>query len=254
MIDSYEESSYDVGGKIPIIPLDEESRNDILAIDRHTKELIRQKHRLYVQSDWECNTIANIVVESLIGILYSHIKQNGISVLLEEDGNMINFYELLELSASNKQNESAEKTGNINVKFRTGAKVDAIISDDIPEENKEIDYLAIDAAYSYPEDTARTHAMIKIDKIARKTLMDKYGIILQKDFMAIAICHIFLETLYAQLIRKLVTQNKQSTMINFNDLIEFHAIKKGDKAEIKLRPGMAAKLIIKSDETTEDED
>ena len=32
------------------------------------------------------------------------------------------------------------------------------------------------------------------------------------------------------------------------------AVKKGDAVDIKLRPGMGAKLIIKSDQETEDED
>ena len=47
---------------------------------------------------------------------------------------------------------------------------------------------------------------------------------------------------------------RKTLSINFNDLIEFHAIRKADCVDIKLRPGMGAKLIIKSDESTEADD
>ena len=57
------------------------------------------------------------------------------------------------------------------------------------------------------------------------------------------------------MITKIVQLDKSSVMINFNDLIEFHAIrKKENSVEIRLRPGMGAKLIIKSDESTESDD
>lgn len=240
---------YDLTGtKLFAIPPDEESRNDLLNVDRKTKEDLRLKHRLFVSNDWEVNTIANIVFESLVMILHSHIKENGVRILEEDDGNSINFYDLLEITASNKKNESAEKTGNINVKFSPGEKVVGIISDNVPMEEKEIDYITAEAAYSYPDDQARQAAMLKIDKIARKILADKCSIILPKDYMAIATAHIFLENLYRELINKIVLKNKPSVTINMNELIEFHAIKKSDGVDVKLRPGMAAKLIIKSDE------
>lgn len=243
------------GTKLFVIPQDEESRIDLLNVDRKTKEDLRLKHRLFISNDWEANTITNIVLESLVKILYSHIKENGVRVLEEADGNSINFYDLVEITASNKKNESAEKTGNINVKFTPGEKVVGIISDDIPKEEKEVDFVTADAAYSYPDDTARQTAMLKIDKIARKILADKYSIVLPKDYMAIATAYLFLENLYKELINKIVLKNKPSVTINMNDLIEFHAIKKSDAVDVKLRPGMAAKLIIKSDETeSEDED
>jgi len=248
----YEETNY--GTKLYVIPLEEESRQDLLNVDRNTKEDLRRKHRLYTNTDWEGNTIANATVETLIRILYANIKENGVSILATDEDGTLNFYDLLELAASNKVNESAEKNGNINVKFFPGTKVDEIISDDIPREDKTIEYISADAAYSYPDDSDRTKAMLKVDQIARKTLADKYSIILPNNYMAIALTCVFLENIYRELIQKIVLLNKSAVTINFNDLIEFHAIRKKDGVDIKLRPGMGAKLIIKSDESTEADD
>lgn len=249
------EEMYEMGSKFFIIPSDPETREDLLNVDRSTKIDLRQKHRLFVQNDWETNTIANVVMESLVKALYSHIKNSGISILNDEDGNSINFYDLLEITATNKQNENAEKTGNINVKFVPGMKIDGLVADDEKKEDKEVEFIAIDAAYSYPDNDKRTKAMLTIDKVARDELSNKYSILLPKDFMAIATCALFVENIYRQLVQKLVLTNKPAVTINFNDIIEFHAIKKeGNTVDIKLRPGMGAKLIIKSDETTEEDE
>lgn len=243
----------EMGNKMYIIPQDVETREDLLAIDRATKEDIRLKHRLYLNTDWACNTVANTVVESLVKILYSHIKDNGVRVLDAGDTEL-DFYDLIDIAASNKKNEAAEKTGNINVKFRPGRAVDAIVADDTPRENKDFPFVEITAAYSYPDDMERTQAMLKIDKVSRKILADKYSFILPKDFEAVATAVVFIENIYRHLVQKIVLTGKPSAMINFNDIIEFHAAKKGDSIDIRLRPGMGAKLIIKSDEETEEED
>ena len=240
--------------KLYVIPQDEETRRDLLNVDRKTKEDLRNRHRLHINNDWELNTITNVTVESLISILYTSIKANGVSILAADENGTLNFYDLVELAASNKINESAEKNGNINIKFHPGEKVDEIISDNTPREDRHYEFVAIDAAFCYPDDMDRTTAMLKIDKISRKILSDKYSIILPKDYMAISTACVFLENLYRELVEKLILTQKPAVTINFNDLIEFHAIRKADSVDIKLRPGMGAKLIIKSDESTEADD
>lgn len=243
-----------MGTKLYVIPGDEETRRDILCIDRNTKEVLRQKHRLYCNTDWECNTIATVTIETVCRVLYSHIVDNGVSILDTDGAAYVNFYDLLEVTASNKKNAKAEKNGNINVVFYTGDKVEAIISDNTPSEERSFEYMTAEAAYSFPDDADMTTAMLKIDKLSRKLLADKYSIILPKDYMAIATTAIFLEELYRELIRKLILMDKQKVTINFNDIVEFHATKNDDGAVITCTPGMGAKLIIKSDISTEDDD
>jgi len=239
-----------------VYPIDPESREDILSIDRLTKEHIRLKHRLILQSDWETNTVTNAVMETSLRVMYAQILNMGINILDEDMDNTLVFYDLIEIAASNKYNESAEKTGNINVVFTPGSKVPEIISDNVPMENKQFVYSPVDTAYIINGDEAMTSVMKRIDSIARKLLHDKYSLTLPKDWMAIAAAYTFLENLYHALIQKLVTSDRKTVMINFNDLIEFYAQKdKNGNAQIFIRPGMCAKLIIKSDATTEaDED
>ena len=47
------------------------------------------------------------------------------------------------------------------------------------------------------------------------------------------------------------TSDEVIESVNFNDLIEIHAILKDDKVSISMRPGVNAKLLIKCDELTE---
>ena len=237
-----------------IRPQDPSSYEDLAIVDRLSKEDLRLRHRFIINNDWELNTIATTVIESLGKILYSHIHSHGVSVLSDDDDNALNFYDLIEVAATMKINENAEKNGNINIKFRAGDAVDAIVADNVPRSEKEVEFIAADAAYSYPDDPARTEAMLKIDSIARKLVADNRNIMLPKKFQAIAACNIFIENIYRQLTQR-IASGKTTHMINFNDIIEFHAIKKGDDGiEFKLRPGMGAKLIIKSDEATEADD
>ena len=241
--------------RLYVIPADQETRDDLLSIDRRTKEMLRMRHHIYANSDWECNTVATVVLETFLKVLYSHIRQNGVTVLSDDADNTLNFYDLIEIAASNKKSESAEKSGNINVKFKPGKDVKDIISDNVPDDQKTVDYINATDAYAYAEDSALTNAMLKIDHLARKTLKDKYSILFGKNFHAMAITYIFIENLYRHMVTKIVQLDKNSVMINFNNIIEFHAIKKkGNSVEIHLRPGMGAKLIIKSDESTESDD
>lgn len=241
--------------RLYIIPPDQETRDDLLSIDRRTKEMLRMRHHIYANTDWECNTVATVVLETFLKVLYSHIRRNGVNILSDDADNTLNFYDLIEIAASNKKSESAEKSGNINVKFIPGKDVEKIISDNTPDDQKAIEYVNAMDAYSYPEDKALTDAMIKIDHLARNTLKEKYSILFGKNLHAMAIAYIFIENLYRHMVTKIVQLNKNSVMINFNNVIEFHAVrKKENNVEIHLRPGMAAKLIIKSDESTESDD
>ena len=239
-----------------VYPIDKESRDDVLIVDRLTKEELRLKHRLYLQTDWESNTVANAVMETALRVMYAQIMNMGVHVLDDDMDNTLIFYDLIEIAASNKKNESAEKTGNINVIFTPGERVKDIISDDTPINERKIEYCDFRKVYTIPDDEALTNVMHRIDTIARKLLLEKYSLALSADWSAIATAYIFLENMYRQLIMKLNASDKKMVIINFNDLIEFYAQKNSNgEAQVFTRPGMGAKLIIKSDATTEaDED
>lgn len=239
--------------RFPTIPPTKEDYEDLLAVDRQTKDAVRLRHHLYVNADWDCNTITYVLVKSLIGLLKIHIMKNGVDILADNEDNSINFYDLIEVIATNKKNERAEKIGNINVSFIVGSAANAIIEEDTADPNQK-EYVELKAYYEQLGNECVVAAMKKIDTIARRQLKDERSIIMTSEWSAIGVSVIFIENLFRHLIAKLVASDKNSVMINFNDIIEIHAMRSGDGVMVKLRPGMGAKLIIKSDQSTEAED
>ena len=233
-----------------VFPSDSESRDDVLAIDRRTKEDLRIRHHLYMDTDWKCNTIAFTIIETLVGSMNSQIIKHGVDVL--EKGYSLNFYDLIELGVSNKKNKRAEKNGNLNVKFRPGILVDEIISE-TKQEQEESQYISIAEAFG-TGDEAIVNAMLVIDRTARRHIKDKYDIILPQDWEAIATSCIMLENMYRHILMKLTASDKNSVMINYNELFDLHAEKKNDEVAIYFRPGMLAKIGIKNDGATEVDD
>lgn len=241
----------DGGSRMLVTPSNLNDKIDLQAIDQKTKEDLRLRHKMFIQRDWECNTTAYLFVSNMCRVINSHILNNGVEVLVHAEGSELNFYDLFKISVSNKKNENAEKTGNINVKFIPEKKVDGIIEDYENTDNTFFDYKA---AYVFPEDESMTNAFLQIDELTRRKAKDKYDVILTHKWMSVAITYIFIENVYRYMITKLVKTGRKSLMINFNDIIEFHIMKNKDGSfDIRLRPGYGAKLMVKSDESTEAE-
>lgn len=241
-------NEYFMNDRLYIIPQDEETRISLLNVDRNTKEDVRRLHRLYVDHDWHCNTIANTYIETIIRHLGYDVKNNG------NANSKFDFYDLFLAYVTVKQNEDAEKEGNINIAFQPEEKVAEIITDPVPREEREYEYIAPSARYVFVDNEPKTKAYEKLDKVARMELQEKYGITIPDPWMVTAISYVFMENIIRELLYKLTLTGKLSSSINFNDNIEMHAIMKNGEVSISLRPGMNAKLLIKSDETTEAED
>lgn len=236
------------GNQMLIAPSDQTERVDLQAIDQKTKEDLRLRHRVFFQKDWECNTIAYLFVSNMCRVINSHILNNGVEVLVHAEGSELNFYDLFKVSVTNKRNENAEKTGNINVKFKKEKKANAIIDSFEETDNT---FVELQVAYMIPGDDALTNAFLKIDEMTRRIAKEKFDIILQHKWMAVATTNIFIENVYRYMMEKIVKTERNSLMVNFNDIIEFHVMRTGSEFDIRLRPGYAAKLIVKSDESTE---
>jgi hypothetical protein len=231
-----------------IMPQDQETRTDILNTDLNTKEDVRRLYRWHIMQNWQCNTIANALIENMVRTMSLELKNT------RNRNTKFNFYDLIEAQVSVKQDEDAEKEGNINISFHPGSRVDALISDNIKREDREFAYANPAIKFSVPENEDRSKAMNLLDRVTRRELSEKYGIVLPNEWGAIAIADTFVENLFREIILKNVLSKKPSVSINFNDNIELHAITKDDKLSIFMRPGMNAKLLIKSDEITEADD
>lgn len=239
-------NEYVLNDRLYVIPQDPENRISILNVDRKTKEALRLKHRIYVEHDWQCNTIANAYIESIIRALGLDIKNTG------NANASWNFYNLFTARATIKRNEDAEKEGNINIAFDTEKGIEDIITDTTPIEERKYNYITPEAAYSFPNNNAMTEAYKKIDTASRMELHNKYSISIPNDWVVTATGVVFFENIIRELLFMVANSSKQTASINFNDNIECHAIIKNEKnVLITLRPGMNAKLLIKSDETTE---
>lgn len=251
--------AHDSREKLYVIPQDEMNRISLLNVDRNTKEDIRKLYRIYIEFDWECNTIATKYIEILLKSLYTHLLNAGTGSLITipdatslEVG--LQFYDLFDARVTQKRNESADKVGNINISFRPGTAAANIISNDVPRDQRVFDTMKPDARFAFPNNPELSKAMLQIDNIARRELSDKYGIMIAHEWVVTAIAHAFIENLYRELIYKLTLTGKPAVSINFNDIIEYSAAMKDSGAMIYIRPGMESKLIIKSDETTEQDE
>ena len=247
-----------IEGKCYIIPQEKATRLSLLNVDRSTKEELIKRHRVYIDTDWECNTIATSVVINLLKMLYSNITTdinmmdtfNKVSSSVQD---LINtsFFDLFDVKVTNKRNENADKEGNVNIVFYPGKGAERIISDDTKPEDRTCEFVQCKALYGNLENEYYQKIIDKIDKLARQECARKYGIIIPMEYGAIAIAVVMLENLYRELVQQIVLSGKKTATINFNKTMIFTAMRKKDKIEIFINPGAKSKMKIKSDETTE---
>lgn len=240
-----------------VIPQEPDTRIALLNVDRRTKEECRIKYGIALTHDWRANTIAYSYVSSVIALLNK-------SLLDGKNPDMgFNFYDYLSCYITCKQNTDAEKEGNINVAFVIGPKgkelVDKFVAGDKGEDYPE-EKITAEAAFSFLDDKAMNDYYEHVDKVAAFTLSEKYSITMrqgtnQAKWIVTAIGVTFLKNLILELMNIMDCTSKPSASINFNDLIEAHAISRAEGVTITLRPGYESKLLIKSDAVTEaDED
>lgn len=255
--------------RLYVIPQDEETRLSILSIDRRTKEEVRSVYKIFVEHDWQNNTIANVAIENII-------KSLAIDIVNNHESAPINFFNLFSAIVSVKRNEDAEKEGNINISFTHGPIIDDLINnydgkaifnngESLIEEHENLPRLELlitpdsqtgrmpKNGFNLSEKEAIRLA--KIERATRMELSDKYSInIPDKAASSLTIAFVFVRNIFSFLLEKMKLSGKSTASVNFNDNIEFHSIQKADQILLTMRPGMNAKLLIKSDETTESEE
>ena len=241
------------------IPQDLKTKEFLLSIDQQTKIDVENKFGFIVNQDWHCNTVANCTVEAIISALNTDMKMDG------APSARLNFYDVFIAKVTTKVNENAEKEGNINISFEPGPTAVNLITTETPKNEEEVetvdpkDFFKIEDPDMNPDQlAAMNEAYTGIDRKARYTLSNNYALTITDDnvFYAFGITYIFILNIFRKLLQDLGDDpNKNLVSVNFNDNIEFHAMR-DDEGYVKLamRPGLNAKLLIKSDETTEDDD
>lgn len=257
--------------KQAIIPQDKEACKFLRDVDTETKVDVEERFGIIVNMDWHCNTIANCVIEAIIKAMNVDMKEMGAKFA------KFNFYDLFTAKVTTKVNETAEKEGNINISFEPGpTAIDLIkgINDKMTtpvEFEKKEEFFRIEMPDVDQEIVDKINEKyLLVERQARYVLTNNYGITIPDNniYMGYAVTYTFIINIFRKLLRELGENPDQNlASVNFNDNIEFHASR--DEKEtvdnngevftesmitLAMRPGLNAKLLIKSDETTEDDE
>lgn len=234
--------------KLLVIPQDPTTFEKLQSIDKKTRYDVGAKFGIVCDADWKMNTVANCTLESIIESLA--FEYHGGSAYISA----INFYEVFYAKTTLRRTEKADKEGNINIVFAPGERAVRLIG--ATERPSIGDPITPEDFFSFPNDAEKNEYYEKIDRRARYSASKKYQFIIPDNlkFGAFAILDTFIMNLYEYMLYELgQDQDTVLTSVNFNDNIEFHAIRKPEGVVFTMRPGMNAKLIIKSDDVTEDE-
>lgn len=250
---SYINLDYYSNRKLMVIPQEPDMMEKLLSIDRKTRADVGAKFGIMCNMDWQMNTFANATFEAILQNMALECQVEGGAQAA------FNFYNCFFAKTSYRKQEDADKEGNINIVFGPGPRATALIS--ATEKEPLGDPQPPEAVYGWkhldmPNAEEIDEYYRKIDRNARFNISKKYGFVLPDDmyFGAFAVLDTFFMNLYEYMLYELGQDEKLVlSTVNFNDNVEFHAIRKPEGVVFMLRPGMNAKLIIKSDETTEDE-
>lgn len=236
--------------KLLVIPQEPDAFARLQSIDRKTRYDCGAKYGIVTGGDWQMNTVANECLETIIQSLALEMTTQGHAA--------INFYDLFFVKATNRVSEKADKEGNINIVFQPGPRAIELISmAEIPKIENQIK-ASDEFMFPDPEGANKgiQETFKRIDSSARYQLAKKYRMMMMDgmEYAAIAVLDQFFLNLFTYMLYEL-GQDPKLTMssVNFNDNIEFHALRQDeDKIMLTMRPGMNAKLLIKSDSATEE--
>ena len=193
-------------------------------------------------------TITCVYLEALIRTLVKLMREN-------KGEAAINFLDLITVQCNNRENDDADKDGNINIVFHPGKTIETIMDRDYAPEmaDKEI--------------WANTVINV-VERECSRILKTKHKMNGNDDANWTKIAYLYLVYLFKTLkmMSRMGYENGTvSVMINFLEMFEAHCnIEKVPNVDnpdlvheeftIKIRPGFSAKLLIKDDNVTELDD
>lgn len=223
---------------------------------RVVTEKIEQASRNKLISDYKIRlnpgymtTIACVYTEALIRTLVAIMREN-------RGQGAINFLDLFTISSSNRENDDADKDGNINIKFVPGSTCTSIMEREF--------------APVVEEPMWKDTILERVQKECGSILLNKHKMTGNNVNLWTKVTYVYMEYLFRtlRLMVKVGLENgHNATSINFLEMFEAHALIEqvsnpenpdlvSEEITVKLRPGFQAKLLIKDDGITEkfDED
>jgi len=107
-----------------ITPQDISMKVDVAHIDRRASSVLANRFGVYFSEPWVATTVATVVLQSAIKELTAKMQASG------KKSASINLNDILELHVSCKENEEAEKEGNIIITFTPGMEAKLLIKSD----------------------------------------------------------------------------------------------------------------------------
>ena len=226
-----------------ISPADEVQRTLLEQVEHACRRELIQTYKINLNPGY-MTTIACVYAESIVRTLTRLMKE-------QPDGSSINFLDLFSVGYTNRQNDDADKDGNINVKYTPGEVIDSIMERDF-------------APAITPEEWKGTIIEV-VERECGKMLATKHKMNANYSYNWTIVAYVYFQYLFRTLkvLTKAAFENgKTMAMINFLEVFEAHGIMEqipmednpeivNEKITVKIRPGFQSKLLIKDDDTTE---
>lgn len=226
-----------------IIPSDPTQRVVTEKIEYASRQKIISDYKIKLNPGY-MTTVACVYTEALIKALIEIMREN-------RGSGFINFLDMFTITSTNRENDDADKDGNINIRFIPGSVCESIMAQDY-------------APNISPE--MWTGSVINhVESICAQILASKHKMTSNNKAHWTTITYVYMEYLFRTL--KLMAEvgkdrGQHAAMINFLEMFEAHvSIEQipmpenpdivSEHFDVKIRPGFQAKLLIKDDGVTE---
>lgn len=228
-----------------IVPSDPDQLAVTEMVDKATWKNLLTEYKLRINTAY-LTTFACAYMEALI------VLMRRIMTDTKSTENSIDFLDLFTIYANNRESDTAEKDGNINISFVPGVTV--------IEGIMERDY----APKVHP-DMWKGSIIMEAQKIAARILSEKHKAVTDSLNTWTIVAYVYFEHLFRTLklmAKEAHDRGESSVSFNFLEMVEFHCNLEvtpnpenpelqSEKYVIKMRPGFQAKLLIKNDDSTE---
>lgn len=232
-----------------IVPPDEVSRQQCLEVEYLASDWLKKKCHIFYSRDYALNTIASVYLEEFFGFL-AMANTEG-SIFHEKT---ISLNGIITATSSMKEDEEAEKEGNINLFIQFGKLYYYL--EDMEKDLREFSYsekdkfkVVIPNPSKYPEIVEQ---MKIIDKLTQRTLQSKYHLVVMQPLVTTTCVSAFL-TAVIQFVVDTAEKTGKPVLYNISDIIECRCVIKNGDPIIHFVPGIGAKLAMKFDGITEEE-
>lgn len=228
-----------------IVPSDPEQQKITDLVNKATWKQLLTEYKLRINTTY-LTTFACVYMEALI------ITMRRIMTDMKSTENSINFLDLFTVYSNNRESDTAEKDGNINVSFVPGPTVTEgiMVRDFAPKVNPSLWDKSM---------------LMEVQKTCARILSEKHKAVTDNLNIWTIVAYVYFEHVFRTMklmAKEAHDRGESSVSFNFLEMVEFHCNLEvvtnpdnpdlhSDHYVVKMRPGFQAKLLIKNDDSTE---